>query len=224
MEQKVHPEDYRFLTKMAGMQNALIASAADPVIIPRKDEGTNSVGMLYYECNEESAERVIKDRLAMHKEAIRTHMGVHSTCLANYIAMDSALLGFGNRRDEFADAVVESWENMKNYAEVVREHQKLKSWFLNYPKAPSGLYFGIQGTGKSSVSPFNGQRTYDGMQRELKWIEDHVVSFAGRKDELPIVAFGEREKKYFTAGFYDLLFQKTLLATYELLGRLKVVS
>lgn len=221
MGQKVDPQDYCFLTKVVGMQNALIVSAAEPVLISERGEG-KTIGGFFYDCNEEFADQIIRNRLAMNGGVIKTHMRILSKCMDNYIAMDSALLG--RARGEFVDALQETCENMKNYAEVVREHQKAVGWFLNYPKAPSGLYFSVQGTGVSYVSSFNRGRNYDELRRELKWIEDRALDFAARNKRLPIIASGEREKKYFTAGLYDPLFQSTLLTTYKHLESMRVVS
>lgn len=191
--QKVTQSDYEFLRRINGLQQALIASSANPVCIWKITQGADfqmkAPGM-YYDCvsDERLAMATIKKRIKLAKPDIIKHYKTSKDCLDKFLDLDSAIIC--NDREAFAYRCEELSKTTNEYIDLVKDHKtNLKEdSFLFYPYCPPGHYFHIVNGPWMGGSYFNMKGTLNEAQKDLNEIKNSLIDFKISDKPLPYIA------------------------------------
>jgi hypothetical protein len=206
--QTVNYQDFRFLSRVAAMQEAMHASSRSTVSVWKREDGGPGQGYahsIFYDQTDPKAKglAVMRERRLQARPDILPHFLAHKQFLESMLRMDAALLK--NDRSGFVASCSLACNLVESYSGLVDQHTQRHSYqsFLVQPVyLPDSPHY-FQVGGEHGVIPLRFNRTGNqpGVKEELGAVRKDFTEFLLRADKLPRVALAQPGKE--AAGLYD---------------------
>jgi hypothetical protein len=217
-KQDVSEQDFDFLLRLTSLQHALIASSTDPVVLSTEFDDLR-FAKIYYDCDDNEAEAmaIMKRRLELGAENIKSHYSLHQKMLSIFQRMDGAIVE--DDRGLLANLSGDLCRGVNDYVALVDSHKARlgENTFLDYPSCIPGHYFQISRFVRECS--FNPEGTRKGTERDAQTIREQIIDFRIRVGRLPYVTSPDLAEG--KAGFYNPDFEQHLGTNKLLLEKLE---
>lgn len=212
--------DYELFFKLSSIYHALILSSVDPVVVPFSPEREDNVGIfthVFWDAHEDKsyAVKIINDRIKKYPKLIKSHHKYYESMRDSFYLIQEFIPE--NDRKLIAKNSRTLIDSLKNYRNLVENHQDTARPFLHYPTCLRGHYFLIDGDDRIKENSFNPHQTKLGLEKEIRYIYRLLSFFPTISDNISHVKLSHEFDS--GTGFSDTSLRGRVELNKELLKR-----